>query len=171
VKRESVNTFVTVPHTFKKIKAAAFLTTKSKIIDTITKAEFDQYKGKEAKKLIKNYDLFIAHASLMPAIATSFGKVLGPVGKMPSPQLGIITREDDSEINGVLDKANKMVRVKTKEPSIKVCVGKEEMTDEELEENIMTVYNAVFNLLPKKKENLKSVIVKFTMSKPAKMEF
>jgi len=170
IKRENVNLFVPLPHKFKEIKAAAFLTAKSKVIDSITKVEFDKYKGKVAKKLAKEYDFFIANAALMPAVATTFGRYLGSMGKMPSPQLGIITKEDEATIHDVIAKAEKMIRVKTKEPSIKLCIGKESMKDEEIAENILTTYNAILNALPKKKENLKSVLIKFTMSKPVKLE-
>ena len=37
-------------------------------------------------------------------------------------------------------------------------------------ENVLAVYNAVINALPRKKENLKSILIKFTMSKPKKLE-
>ena len=169
IKRESVNIVVTFPFKFREIKAAAFLTAKSKIIDTITKADFERYKGKNAKKLVKSYDFFIAHASLMPSIATNFGKFLGQAGKMPSPQLGIITKEDDATINETLSKASGSVKIKTKEPSLKLAVGKESMKDEEIAENAILAYNAVMNALSKKKENIRSVLIKFSMSKPVKL--
>ena len=35
----------------------------------------------------------------MPKVATTFGRILGPLGKMPSPQLGIILNTDDKTIN------------------------------------------------------------------------
>ena len=63
LKRESVNILVQLPHKFKEIKTAGFLTVKSKAVDSIIKTEFDRYKGKAAKKLVKDYDFFIAHAS------------------------------------------------------------------------------------------------------------
>jgi large subunit ribosomal protein L1 len=170
IKREIVNIIVTIPHKFKEIKAAAFLTKKSNIIDTIVKEEFGNYKGKKMKNLVKNYDFFIAHASLMPAIATNFGKFLGPTGKMPSPALGIITKEDDAEIKAVLDKASRAIKIKTKEPSIKLNVGKENMKDEDIAENILIIFNALLNALPRKNENLKSIMIKFTMSKPIKIQ-
>ena len=34
----------------------------------------------------------------MPVVATTFGRALGPTGKMPSPQLGIVANEDDNSI-------------------------------------------------------------------------
>jgi large subunit ribosomal protein L1 len=171
IKRENVSLFVTLPFRPREIKVAAFLNTKSKVMETITKPEFDKYKDKKAiKNLVKNYDFFIAHASLMPSIAQAFGKYLGTAGKMPSPQLGIIVNENEAEIKKTIEKAEKTVRVRTKEPCIKLVVGKEEMKDEEIAENIITIYNAVLNVLPRKKDNIRNVLIKFTMSKPAKIK-
>ena len=169
IKRENVNFIVSVPHKFRKIKAVGFLTAKNNAVDTITKPEFDKYKGKFAKRLVEEYDFFIAHASLMPSIATSFGKYLGPAGKMPSPQLGIIIKEDDTTIQEIIKKAETAIRVKTKEPSMKFAIGKEDMKDEDIVENAFTVYSAVLNALPKQKENLRSVMLKLTMTKPIKL--
>ena len=169
IKRENVNIIVPVPHKFKEIKAAAFLNAESKAIDTITKADFERYKGKKAKNLVKQYDFFIAHGSLMPAIASGFGKYLGPAGKMPSPQLGIIGKEDDPTIHETIKKAEKSVKVKTKEPSLKLAVGKENMKDEEIADNAITVYNAVIGALSKGKENIRNVMLKFTMTKPVRL--
>lgn len=171
VKRESVNLFVSLPHKIRDVKIAGFLNNKSKIIETITKAEFEKYKNKkDVKRLIREYDFFIAQAALMPSVATTFGKYLGPAGKMPSPQLGIIMNEDESNIKEVIKKAEKTVKIKTKEPSIKLCVGNEVMKDEEIADNALAVYNAVMNALPAKRENVRSVLIKFTMSKPIKVQ-
>jgi len=170
VKKQSVNLFIELPNKFKDKKVCGFLIKKSDLIDSITKADFDKYKGKELKKLAKKYDFFISIAALMPAVATTFGKALGPTGKMPSPQLGILTSEDDKAINAVLEKVNKVVRIKSKEPSLKVAVGKEDMTNEQIAENVLLVYNKVLDALPRKKENLKSAMIKFTMTKPKKLD-
>ena len=168
-KKQSVNLFIEVPFSVKEKKVCAFLTKKSEIIESIVKADFEKYKGAELKNLAKNYDFFISSASLMPAVAASFGKVLGPLGKMPSPQLGIFTAEDNKSIEATLSKINKIVRIKTKEPSLKIAIGKEQMKDEEIAENVISVYNSILNALPRKKENLKSILIKFTMSKPKKI--
>ena len=171
VKKESVNLFINLPYKVKDVKIAAFLNKKSDVVDSITRAEIDKYKDKkEAKKLIRNYDFFISSASLMPVLATSIGRFLGPAGKMPSPQMGIVTSETEDEIKKTLEKFEKIARIKTKEPSIKIVIGKEDMKDEEIAENAIITYNTILNSLPRKKENIKSVMIKFTMSKPIKIK-
>jgi len=170
VKKESINIFVTLPYSTTKKKIGAFLEHKSNIFDTITKKEFDSYKGKEIRKLVKKYDFFAANAKLMPSVATAFGKVLGPAGKMPSPKLGIVTTEDEKALSQLKEKIEKIVHIKTKESSIKVAIGKESMPDEQIAENSFTVYHSVIETLPRKKENIKNVMLKLTMSKPVRVE-
>ena len=170
IKKTPINTFVHIPHKIRERKVCAFLNKKNANVSTIIKDEFERYKDKKnVKKLARQYEFFIASASLMPAVATTFGRVLGTVGKMPSPQLGIVTSEDSETIKSVLDKINNNVRLKAKEASIKVLAGREGMKDEEVAENVIAIYNAVFNLLPNKNDNIKSVLIKFTMGKPKKI--
>jgi large subunit ribosomal protein L1 len=170
IKRYSINTFVNLPHSLGKKKVAAFLEKKSNVIDTITKNEFDEFKDKKKlKKVVKEYDFFIASAKLMPTVASTFGRVLGPASKMPSPQLGVIMNEDENTIKELIKKIESVVKARTKEPCIKVAIGKETNKDEELAENALAVYNEVYKALPRQKENLRNIIIKFTMSKPAKV--
>ena len=171
VKREQLNLFVSVPHKAKDKKICGFLEIKNNNVDTIMKSEFKKYSDKkELKKLIAKYDFFIAQASLMPIVATTFGRVLGPAGKMPSPQLGILMNVDDKAVNELKNKINSSLKIKTKEASIKVPVGKQSMKDEEIIENILAVYHAVLKALPKVNDNLKNIEVKFTMTKPQKIK-
>ncbi|MBX4212632.1 hypothetical protein KW787_04235, partial [Candidatus Pacearchaeota archaeon] len=86
------------------------------------------------------------------------------------PQLGIITHEDEATIKGVVGKISQSVKIRVKEPSVKVSIGKESMSDEKLIDNIRAVYNGLVAILPTKKENVRSVMVKLTMSKPLKVE-
>ena len=124
IKKESVNTVVSLPHKTKDKKIAAFLESRNNKIDTITKDDFDNYKDKKAiKKLVKKYDFFISQASLMPKVATVFGKVLGPAGKMPSPQLGILMDVNNKEIGEIKKRVENSVKIRIKEPSIKLAIG------------------------------------------------
>ena len=135
VRKEALNTFISVPHAGEK-KLAAFLTKPSKLIDSITEADFSKYKEmKDIKKLAKKYDAFIAVAPMMGKVATKFGRVFGPMNRMPSPQAGIIPQETDEMITAMIKKVNKSIRVKNKEMAIKIPVGKESMSDDEIAEN------------------------------------
>jgi len=44
------------------------------------------------------------------------------------------------------------------------------MKDEDIIDNIKVIYKAIENALPTKKENVKNVLVKMTMSKPVGVE-
>lgn len=170
-KKNAVNLFISVPYKIKEKRIAGFLESKNKNIETITKDEFKKYSDKkELKKLIKKFDFFIAQASLMPKVATTFGRVLGPAGKMPSPQLGILFNVNDKAIKELKEKINSSVKIKTKEPSIKLSIGKQSMKDEELIENILAIYDAILKAMLKGKENIKNIEIKFTMTKPQKIK-
>ena len=167
LKKTQINSFVTLPHKIKEKKVCGFIESKSSVINTIPKSQFPIYKDKKkVKKLIKEYDFFIASAPNMPLVATTFGRVLGPAGKMPSPKLGILSDDSEKNVKELIGRINKTVRVQTKEPSIKVSIGKLSMKENELVENATQIYNSVLNELPNGKDNIKSVIVKSTMGKP-----
>lgn len=169
VRKEALNSFVSVPHGGEK-KLAGFLIKRSKLIDSITEADFVKYKElKDIKKLAKKYDAFIAVAPMMAKVATKFGRVLGPVGKMPSPQAGIIPKEDDEIIKMMIGKMNKSIRVRNKEMAIKLGVGNEGMSDDALAENVDAVLKGLEKLLPRGRDNVREVLIKFTMTKPIKI--
>lgn len=170
LKKTPINLFVTVPHKIKDKKIGAFLESKNKNVDTITLEEFKKYNDKtEMKRMIKKFDFFIAQASLMPKVASTFGRILGPVGKMPSPQMGIIMNVNDKLITELKTKINNSVKLKVKESSVKLPMGKQSMKDEDIIENVNTVYSALLKSLPKNIENIKNVELKFTMTKPQKI--
>lgn len=170
IRKNQVNIFVEVPHKIKDKRIAAFLESRNSNVETVIKEDFKKYSDKkEMKKIIKNFDFFISQASLMPSVATTFGRFLGPAGKMPSPQLGIIMDVNDKSIKELKDRVNQSVKIRTKEASIKLPIGKQSMNDEEIIENISTVYDAVLKALPREKENVKNIEIKFTMTKPQKI--
>lgn len=170
VRKEALNTFLTIPNPTEK-KVAAFLTKKSKIVFTITETDFTKYnEPKEMKKLARNYDYFIAVAPMMTKIATKFGRVFGPMGKMPSPQAGIIPNDNEETVQKTVENIGKKIRIKTKELSIKIPVGKEDMKNNEITENIKAVLKELETKLPRGKECIKNVLLKFTMTKAIKLE-
>jgi large subunit ribosomal protein L1 len=170
-RKNSINLVIPVPFKVKDKKICAFLETESKYIPTITKVNFKKYSDKkELKKLIKKYDFFVAEAKLMPLVATTFGRVLGPAGKMPSPQLGILMEVNEKTIEELKEKINSSMKIRTKEASVKLPIGKQSMKDEELIENILAVYNTLIKELPRSKENIKNIEIKFTMTKPQKIK-
>jgi len=130
----------------------------------ITEEDFEKYKDKKlAKKLAKEYDFFVASSSVMPKVAMVFGKFLGPRGKMPNPKAGCVVTEE-TNLKALSDKLQKTVHVVIKQnPFFQCLVGKEDMKDEDIKENIMTIYNSLIHLLPNEKHNINKIYIKFTM--------
>src|SRR3989344_6292653 len=84
LRRDNISLVSTIPHVFAQKNVCGFLESRSDIVKTITKPEFEKYKEKKAlKKLVREHDFFIANSKLMPSVASAFGKALGPSGKMP----------------------------------------------------------------------------------------
>jgi large subunit ribosomal protein L1 len=144
------------------------LETKAKIFDkVILKDDFQKYtKDKKAtKKLASEYDYFLAQANLMGEIATTFGKVLGPKGKMPNPKANCIVPPVIPTLEPIKKKIESTARFVIKDQLVvKSSVGSENMSEEDITENINFAYNALLHSLPKEKDNIKSIFIKFTMS-------
>ncbi len=137
----------------------------------ILQAEFEKYQKdkKLAKKLAKEYDFFIAQANIMPQIATSFGKFLGPKGKMPNPKAGCIV-PPTANLEALYNKLQKTIKISAKTtPVIQCIVGNEDMSDEDVIDNIKTIYDQLIHHLPNEKHNIKSGFLKLTMGKPIKI--
>ncbi len=170
---QSVNFFATLHYSKgKKSKVCALagpelLSQAKNVFDfAIFVDDFDKYQNKkEAKKLANGYDFFIAQATIMPKVATTFGRVFGPKGKMPNPKAGCVV-PPNANLKPLYEKLQKTVKLQTKnDPIIQTMVGKEDMKDEEVVDNIMTVYDALIHNLPNGKNNIKNVLLKLTMGK------
>ena len=143
-----------------------------KIMDeTILLKDFEKYQKdkKLTKKLASKIDFFVAQANIMPKVAAAFGRVLGPKGKMPNPKAGCIV-PPNANLQQVYDKLQKTVKISGKKaPLIQTICGNEESSDEDLIENIKYIYNNVEHQLPQGSNNIKSVYLKFTMTKPERI--
>lgn len=125
---------------------------------------FDKYKDKKVmKKLGNSYDYFIAQATIMAKIATAFGRVFGPKGKMPSPKAGCVV-PPNANLAPLYEKLKKTIRLRTiNDPVVRCLVGKEDMGDEEVIDNIMNIYDQVTHHLPNGKHNVKDICLKLSM--------
>lgn len=118
---------------------------------------------REAKRLVSTTDFFLAEPKLMPVIGKVLGMYLAPRGKMPKMFTG--------EIKSLVKNYKKSVRVRIKDsPVIQCLVGKEDMKDEEVVENIEEIIKALQAKLPKGKNNIGKMMLKLTMGKPLKLE-
>jgi large subunit ribosomal protein L1 len=175
---EKVDTFVTLPEPLvEKQRVAAFvgpdLVDKVEpVVDkVVTQSEFDDYASdsKKAKDLAKSYDYFMAQADIMPQVATTFGRYLGPRGKMPNPRMGSVVNPK-SDFESLYTRFQRTVRLRAKkDPIIQVKVGREDMDDKALAKNIKTCYDTVLEALPNHRNNVKQAYLKLTMSKPVEL--
>ncbi len=173
---DNITTFVVLPHGKSKVNRIGALITsdlvsKAKgLFDTIiVKDDFRDYgvNPKKTKNMAQSVDFFVAQADLMTEVAKAFGKVLGPLGKMPNPKAGSVFPATIPDLKPIAQKLKQTVKLQTKnELVIKTSVGQETMSDEQIAENVLAVYNHVFHLLHDDKHKVKTILLKFSMGKP-----
>ncbi|MEM5799096.1 MAG: 50S ribosomal protein L1 [Candidatus Aenigmatarchaeota archaeon] len=138
------------------------LNTKYRVLTQSDIEAMDKNK-KLLKKIISETDIFLAEPKLMSIIGKYLGKYLAPRGLMPKPLIG--------DINNAIKSFEGGVRLAVKKhPCIQTVVGTETMRDNDLAENIQAVLDHLIHRLPKGRNNIKNVYIKFTMSKPIKLE-
>lgn len=177
IKQNPVDFFVNLHYLHgKNVKVACFVDQllreqANKYCDlTIEEPDFIKYKDKRiARKLAEDYDYFIAQATLMPKVAAAFGKVLGTKGKMPNPKLGCVV-PPNANLEALVKRLKSVVYLSAKKGTNLQCiVGKENQPDEEIIDNVNTIYQAVLKQLPNEIQNIKNIALKLTMGKPIKI--
>lgn len=175
---EQVDIFVRLPKgRGRKVKVCAFVgpelaSEAKKVFDKVVLA--DQFPGytdkRKVKKLASEFHYFVAQANIMAKVASTFGRVLGTRGKMPNPKAGCVVPPKGVNLQQLYEQLQRTIKAKAKVgPHMQCAVGSEEMSDEDIAENVMSVYNAVVHKLPNEYHNIKSVYVKRTMSKPVQV--
>lgn len=158
----------------KKIKVCAMVgpeledQAKANCDTVVMNDDFKKYAEKKQliKKLAKEHDFFIAQANIMPDVAKTFGRFLGSRGKMPNPKIGCVV-PPNANLKPLVDKLQNTVGLTAKSQlSIKCSVGTQEMPDEQILDNIVTVYNSIIHALPGEDRNIKNIQLKFTMGPP-----
>jgi large subunit ribosomal protein L1 len=130
-------------------------------VDLIVKPEeIEDLSGdkKKFKKIVDDYDFFIAEAPLMPTIGKTLGVILGPRGKMPKPVPPQI------DITGIVKNLRNTVILRSKaNKTFHTIAGKEEMDKEKIAENIDAIIKRLESKLERGRMNISSVYVKTTM--------
>jgi large subunit ribosomal protein L1 len=165
-----------MPHGLGKKRAVCALVGPEMIDDAskttdlaLEQSQFERMPKKELRKVAAKYDYFIGQANIMPKIAASFGRVLGPRGKMPNPKAGCIV-PPKAPLQPLIDRLQKTVKVSVKKsPNVQVLVGTQGMKQGEVVENIKSLYDQIIHHLPKEENNVKHVYLKITMSKPLRL--
>ncbi|MFH0949043.1 MAG: 50S ribosomal protein L1 [Candidatus Aenigmatarchaeota archaeon] len=155
---------IVLPHgTGKDVKVGIISDT---VQGGIKKADIESIDKKGISRLAKQYDFFICEAPLMMLVGKMLGKMLGPQGKMPSP-----IPPNVKNISAIIETKKKAVRVRLKDtPTMHLPVGKETMNNEQIEENIKSALSEIEKFLPKGKNQIRSIYLKLTMSKPVRIE-
>ncbi len=117
---------------------------------------------RNAKKMGNKTDFFLSEAQLMPVIGKALGQVLAPRNKMPKVIAGDPKR--------LVANYKKSVRLVVKSaPVVQCTVGKEDMKDDLIVDNVAEILKFLESKLPRGRQNIGKALLKFTMGTPVKI--
>src|SRR5579863_9451625 len=131
----------------------------------IESAELDRLASekRQAKKLAREYQFFLADTSLMPKIGRVLGPYLGPKGRMPTPV------PPNAPLETMLSRYRTAVRVKSRGSlSVAGKVGDESLEDSKVADNALAVIAQVEKKLPSGERNIQTLTMKKSMGKTIK---
>lgn len=169
----NINEIVYLPNPTSKKATVAFigsgdlaLRAKAAKADLVIEpSQLENYGGskRDAKKLARSYDFFLADTALMPRVGKVLGQALGPKGKIPTPV------PPNASVEAMITRMRTAVRVRSRGSlGVTAKAGDSTLTEAQLAENISAVVTAMSKKLPNGDKNVKTVMVKTTMGKPAK---
>lgn len=141
-KKESIRGAYTLPHSFgKDIKVLVFCDASEakKAVGADFVGGEDLIKEVEAGK--NDFDIVLTTPTMMPKIA-KLGKVLGSKGLMPNPKNGTITTDLETSIKTF--KSGRKNYKATETGLIVAVVGKTDMKNEDLADNINAFIHSIF---------------------------
>jgi large subunit ribosomal protein L1 len=119
---------------------------------------------REARKIVRSHDFFVADVNLMSSVGRSLGPFLGPKGKMPTPV------PYGAPIESIASRLRSSTRIRSKNQlNMSTKIGDETLTDDQIAQNASAVITAVEKRLPQGDKNVRNAIVKFTMGKAVEM--
>lgn len=120
---------------------------------------------KRQKQIANNHDIFFAEVSLMPIVGKTLGSILGPRGKMPKPI------PPTADLKSQISRWTKTVNIRVRgQPVLQCAIGTEDMKDEEIAENVMTVISRIEGKLKRGLKNITTICLKTTMGPPVKIK-
>ncbi len=133
----------------------------------VERAELEALGGdkKKRKALVNEYEYFISEAPLMPTVGRVLGAVLGPKGRMPTPV------PPNADIASAIEKQRKIVLVRLRSQPVLQCrIGTEDMSDEQITQNIEAVIRRLEGKLKRGLRNIRSIVIKTAMGPPVRLK-
>ena len=169
----NINEIVYLPHPTSKQAKICFIGSgdlavrakNAKASLVMDPSQLENYAGskREAKKLARSYDFFLADTALMPRIGRVLGQALGPKGKIPTPV------PPNAQVEAMIQRMRTAVRVRSRGSfGVAAKVGDATLSEAFLADNILAAVQAVSKKLPNGDRNIKTIMVKTSMGKPAK---
>ncbi len=146
IKKEGFSTNVTLPHSFGKQKR-------------IVVADETVVEQLKAGKI--EFDVLLSTADMMPKLVP-FARLLGPRGLMPNPKNGTLIKNAKEADN--FSTAATTLKTEKKAPVIHTAVGKVSQSNEDLTQNIETIFSAIGT------RQILRVYLKSTMSPSVKVQ-
>src|SRR5919206_910671 len=170
----SLNEVVALPHKSSKEPSVCVIASgdmgtkarKANIERVMEPQELDRLgtNKREARKIVRSHDFFLADTAQMASIGRSLGQFLGPKGKMPTPL------PYGAPVENIAARFKNSVRVKSKNQlNVSAKIGDEKMEDGQIVENASAIIAAIEKKLPQGDKNIRNAMVKFTMGKAAKL--
>ena len=130
-------------------KAGADIVGENDLIDTINNGKID-------------FDILITSPDMMQKVG-KLGKVLGPKGLMPNPKLNTVTNNIEKAITNA--KSGQVQFKNDKAGIVHAGIGKLNLENEKLKENIKSFYDAILKNKPEKTKGsyIKKVSIASTM--------
>src|SRR5215218_3468094 len=170
----NLNEVVALPHKRNREPSVCVIATgdmgsrarKAGIDAVMDPAELDRLgtNRREARKVVRAHDFFLADTTQMATIGRSLGQFLGPRGKMPTPL------PYGAPVDSIATRFKNSVRVRAKNQlNISARIGDEKMDDKQLAENASAIIAVIEKKLPQGDKNIRNAMVKFTMGKASKL--
>ena len=163
---------VVLPHGTGRTQRVLVITQGAKEKEALD-AGADFVGNKEILEKIKggwfDFDVIVATPDMMAELG-KLGKLLGPKGLMPNPKTGTVTMDVTKAIKE--KKKGKVEYRVDKEGNIGVLVGKLSFTDEQIRENMKTIYDLILRARPAAVKGIymKNLVLSTTMGPGIKLD-